>query len=137
MSRPENIRLSSEARDKLLILKRRTGIQQWNVLCRWAFCLSLSEKSAPSHMEIPADSNVEMTWRTFAGTEGEEILWAALKVRCIQDGLPTDDDALAKAFRLHLHRGIGYLSATGKIQSLPNLLALGLSVSENTDTATT
>ena len=126
MSGPESIRLSSGARDKLSTLKRRTGLQQWNILCRWAFCLSLAEKSMPSRAEIPADSNVEMTWRTFAGAEGSEILAAALKARCLRDGLPTDDATLAREFRLHLNRGIGYLSTAGKIKSLPNLLALAL-----------
>ena len=127
MSGLEVIRLSSAARDKLTTLKRRTGLRQWNILCRWAFCLSLSEKSAPPRIEIPADSNVEMTWRTFAGAEGAEILLAALKARCLRDGLPVDDATLAREFRLHLNRGIGYLSTAGKIKSLPDLLALALS----------
>jgi hypothetical protein len=26
---------------QLIRLKTRTGITQWNILCRWAFCLSL------------------------------------------------------------------------------------------------
>lgn len=127
MSGLENIRLSAAARDKLSTLKRRTGIRQWNILCRWAFCLSLAEKSKPPRTDIPADSNVEMTWRTFAGAEGADILLAALKARCLHDGLPTDDASLAREFRLHLNRGIGYLSTTGKIKSLPDLLALALS----------
>ena len=127
MSGLENIRLSLAARDRLSALKRRTGLRQWNILCRWAFCLSLAEKSMPPRIDIPADSNVEMTWRTFAGAEGAEILAAALKARCLRDGLPTDDATLAREFRLHLNRGIGYLSTTGKIKSLSDLLALALS----------
>ena len=126
MSKPDSIRLSSEARDKLLTLKRRTGIKQWNTLCRWAFCLSLSESSIPPRVQPPADSNVEMTWRTFAGSEGEEILWAALKMRCKQDILPTDDAALAGELRLHLHRGIGYLAAGNKVKSISDLLRLAV-----------
>ena len=126
MSGLESVRLSSAARDRLTALKRRTGLRQWNILCRWAFCLSLSEKSAPPRAEVPADSNVEMTWRTFAGAEGAEILLAALKARCLRDGLPADDATVAREFRLHLNRGIGYLSTAGKIKSLPDLLALPL-----------
>lgn len=131
MNAPENIRLSSGAKDKLSTLKRRTGLRQWNTLCRWAFCLSLAEKSVPPRTEIPADSNVEMTWRTFAGAEGSEILAAALKSRCLRDGLPTDDATLAREFRLHLNRGIGYLATTGKIKSLSDLLALALPARED------
>lgn len=127
MSGLDNIRLSAAARDKLSTLKRRTGLKQWNILCRWAFCLSLAEKSKPPRTDIPADSNVEMTWRTFAGAEGADILAAALKARCLRDDLPTDDASLAREFRLHLNRGIGYLSTTGKIKSLPDLLTMALS----------
>lgn len=130
MSRLDNIRLSAAARDKLVTLKRYTGIQHWNVLCRWAFCLSLSEPGRPARADIAADSNVEMSWRTFAGAEGEEILWAALKARCRQDGLPTDDASLAYEFRLHLHRGIGYLSTPGKVKSLSDLLSLALTTQQ-------
>jgi DNA sulfur modification protein DndE len=54
-------RLSAQAKDQLIRLKTRTGIAQWNILCRWAFCLSLRQPSVPTPLEIPADSNVEMS----------------------------------------------------------------------------
>ena len=57
----KQIRLSAQARDQLIRLKARTGIGQWNVLCRWAFCLSLRQPSPPTPVEVPADSHVEMT----------------------------------------------------------------------------
>ena len=53
--------IPSDARQQLIRLKTRTGIPHWNVLCRWAFCLSLWQASPPAPLEIPADSNVEMT----------------------------------------------------------------------------
>ncbi len=37
----KQVRLSAEAKEQLIRLKTRTGIGQWNILCRWAFCLSL------------------------------------------------------------------------------------------------
>ena len=43
----KQIRLSSQARDQLIRLKSRTGIQQWNILSRWAFGLSLRETTPP------------------------------------------------------------------------------------------
>ena len=124
MTRLGNIRLSSEAKDRLSNLKRKTGISQWNILCRWAFCLSLAEKSIPSKQDIVTDSNVEMSWRTFSGPGNEELLIAVLKTRCLRDNLPTDDMTLAQQLKLHLHRGIGYLATTGKIKCLPDLLSL-------------
>ena len=47
----KQIRLSVQDKEKLSRLKGRTGIQNWNVLCRWALCCSLREKSIP--MELP------------------------------------------------------------------------------------
>ena len=51
MSR-EHIRLSQQARESLVKLKRYTGIPHWNTLCRWAFCLSLAESSQPAPAKI-------------------------------------------------------------------------------------
>ena len=109
----DHIRVSLQARDQLLKIKRSTGLKNWNVLCRWALCTSLGEPSKPTSAKIPADSNVEMTWHVFAG-EHDELYWALLKARCLRDGLPLDDETLALQFRLHLHRGIGYLAGTRK-----------------------
>jgi DNA sulfur modification protein DndE len=90
-------------------LKRHTGIEHWNVLCRWAFWRSLAEPAVPPPSKIPADSNVEMSWRVFGGRH-HEIYLALLKMRCVKDGLEPTDDVLATQFRLHLHRGIAYLA---------------------------
>ena len=95
--------------EQLIRLKTRTGITQWNILCRWAFCLSLRQATPPTPVEVPADSNVEMTWQVFGG-EAHELYLAILKARCVRDGLGTEEDTLSKQFRLHLHRGIGYLA---------------------------
>lgn len=105
----EHIRLSKQAREQLIRLKRYTGIEHWNVLCRWAFCRSLAEPSVPPPARIPADSNVEMSWRVFGGRH-HELYMALLKERCLRDGLEIEDDVLAGQFRLHLHRGIAYLA---------------------------
>jgi DNA sulfur modification protein DndE len=44
------------------------------------------------------------------GGEMSDILLIALKQRCHNDGLGGDKETLANQFRLHLHRGIGYLA---------------------------
>lgn len=121
----KQIRLSQQAKDQLVRLKARTGIRNWNVLCRWALCVSLREPSLPADTEIPADSNVEMSWDVFAGDYGE--IYAALVVqRCQEDGLGTDPDIVAHQFRLHLHRGIAYLAATNLIRSCNDLITFAL-----------
>lgn len=125
----KQVTLPNQSKDKLSRLKGKTGIQNWNVLCRWALCFSLSEKSVPSDFELAADSNVEMSWLTFAG-ENHEIYEALIRARCIEDSLPTDEGTLAKYFKLHLNRGIAYLSGTNVIKSIDDLINLALSKSQ-------
>ncbi len=120
------VTLPNQSKDKLSRLKGKTGIQNWNVLCRWALCFSLSEKSVPPDFDLAADSNVEMSWHTFAG-ENYELYEALIRARCLEDGLPTDTETLAKYFKLHLNRGIAYLSGTNVIRSIEDLVNLGLS----------
>ena len=119
----EHVKVSQQAKDHLIRLKRVTGIKNWNVLCRWALCVSLAEPSAPSNSAAHPDSNVEMTWRVFGGRYADLYL-ALLKERCLLDGLDTDDATLAQQFRLHLHRGIAYLAGNRKHCSIETLVSL-------------
>lgn len=119
----EHIRVSKQAREQLIRLKRHTGVEHWNVLCRWAFCRSLQEPSVPPSAKIPADSNVEMSWKVFGGRHSELYL-ALLKERCLGDGLGADDETLGQQFRLHLHRGIAYLSNDRDLRDISDLLSL-------------
>jgi DNA sulfur modification protein DndE len=121
----DRIKLSQTAKDQLLKLRRHTKIDQWNILCRWAFCRSLAEPTIPSPVPIPADSNVELTWKVFGG-EMSDILLIALKQRCHNDGLGGDKEILATQFRLHLHRGIGYLAGDPNIKKIEDLIAIAL-----------
>jgi DNA sulfur modification protein DndE len=125
----KQFRLSAQAREQLIRLKTRTGITQWNILCRWAFCLSLRQPTPPTPIEIPSDSNVEMTWQVFGG-EAQELYLALLKERCEQDGLGISDDVLLREFRLHLHRGINYLATPHAIRSIADLVRLALEESD-------
>lgn len=124
----EVVRVTQQAKDQLLTLKRRTGITQWNVLCRWALCRSLAEPAPPPRAELQLNSNVEIDWRTFGGPE-EEIYLALVRVRCAQDGLDRDDETVSEQFKLHLHRGIGYLVGDKTLQSVEELIALGVPAS--------
>lgn len=118
----EHIRLSSQAREQLIRLKRHTGVEHWNVLCRWAFCRSLAEVSVPPPSRIPADSNVELSWKVFGGKHSD-IYLALLKERCLRDGLGLNEEVLATQFRLHLHRGIAYLANDRRLRSIAAMTA--------------
>ena len=116
----ETVKISDKARQQLINIKKRTGIQNWNVICRWAFTASLAENSKVLDENIIANSAVEMTWKTFTG--GHEKLYTALLLtKAKQDNWPTDQEAIQTYFKLHLHRGISYLNGKSA-ETISNLL---------------
>lgn len=121
----KQVRLSQQSKEQLSRLKAKTGIKNWNILCRWALAYSLSEKTLPTDLPIVADSNLEMSWYTFGG-EYYEIYEALIKAWCLQMHLPTDDETVSKYFRLNLERGIAYLCGTGFIKSTDDLIRLAI-----------
>lgn len=121
----KQIKLTNVSKDRLGRLKGKTGIKNWNVLCRWALCYSLSENTVPTDIPIVADSNVEMSWYTFGG-EYSDIYDALMIAWCKRIGLPTDEETLAKYFKLHIERGIAHLSGTNFIKNLDDLLGLAI-----------
>lgn len=129
MTAIDTVRVSRRAKDQLVKLKRVTGIRHWNVLCRWGFCLSLSEPGVPPAAEIPSDSNVEMSWRVFGGRQAG-LYMALLKERLYRDGLPLDPETVSRQFRLHLHRGISYLADGRKIRGIDDLVSSAVASGE-------
>lgn len=121
----KQIKMSNQSKDRLSRLKGKTGIKNWNILCRWALCYSLGERTLPTDIPIEMDSNVEMSWYTFGG-EYSEVYDALMIAWCKEMGLPTDEETLAKYFKLHLERGIAYLSGTNFIKNLDDLLNLAI-----------
>lgn len=121
----KQIRVSQQAKDQLARLKAKTGIKNWNILCRWALAYSLAEKTIPTDITIANDSNLEMSWLTFGG-DYYEIYDALMKAWCLRVGLPVDEDTLSKYFRLNLERGIAHLCGTGFIKSIDDMLELAV-----------
>lgn len=119
------IRLSNRAKERLSRLKGKTGIKNWNVLCRWAYCYSLKENTIPTPENIDVDSNVEMSWYTFAG-EYSDLYEALIIAWCKRMDIPIDNEIMAKYIKMHIERGISYLSGTNFIRGLDDLLRLGV-----------
>lgn len=117
----ETVKVSGKARQQLINIKKRTGIPNWNVICRWAFTASLAEDSKVLDENITANSSVEMTWKTFTGGH-EKLYMALLLTKAKIDKWPTDDDSIGTYFKLHLHRGISYLNGKSA-ESLDKLLS--------------
>lgn len=121
----ETLRISEKGKNQLLTLKRRTGIPNWNTLCRWALCVSLSEKSEPPDEDIPSDSSVEMTWKTFTGGE-EELYLALIQFRASKAGIDLKKEMINRYFRLHIHRGLSYLTGNPRLLKIDDLLRLAI-----------
>ena len=119
----EHIRLSKQARDQLITLKRHTGIRHWNVLCRWAYCLSIAEPSAPPLTKMSGDLGVEIAWPVFAGEHSEALL-CLLKWRCHKDEIPMNETSCSTYLRCHIQRGLSYLTADKRIRNIGSLVSL-------------
>ncbi len=105
------IRLSEKQKQQLIVLKRKTGIENWNVLCRWALCMSLADPTVPPKEDIPSDSNVEMSWKTFAG-EYADVYLTLLRESYHKFAKTADDTELSTFVKIHLNRGINLYSKT-------------------------
>ena len=119
----ETVRIDEQGREQLIRLKRHTGVETWNVLCRWAFCASLAETTRPPLRIFKGEPAVEIAWRVFGGAH-HELYFALLKQRLKQDGYELTDANLQEQFRLHLHRGLGYLAANRAVRSIEGLAAV-------------
>jgi DNA sulfur modification protein DndE len=119
----ETIRLDSDTKTQLLTLKRRTGIENWNVLCRWALCLSLADESPVRDREERGLGAIEMSWKTFAG-EDDEIYRLLLVDRCQRDHGRADRDTLSKVLRQHIARGSARLVSDRSMKSITDFIEL-------------
>lgn len=104
----ERIKLTSAARTQLATIKRRTGIEHNNSICRHALCISLANPSIPPEEEYNFSGGLEIDWRTLTGGK-EALYYNLLVVRLIVDNLKINDEAIRHAFVQHVHRGLSYL----------------------------
>jgi DNA sulfur modification protein DndE len=121
----DTIRLDADTKTRLSTLKRRTGIENWNTLCRWAFCLSVSDPTGLRGLQERKLGAIEMTWKTFAGDD-EELYRLLLIRRSEADLGKSDRDSLAKTIRQHIARGTARLVANRSLKSTKDLVELAL-----------
>ena len=60
------LRTSSNVKSSLTRIKTITRISNWNIICRWALCLSLKQTSLPREVEEKLDG-VEIDYDTLVG----------------------------------------------------------------------
>lgn len=117
----DTVRISQQGREQLIKLKRLTGIKQWNVLCRWALCSSLADPTPPLIRDVVTDSNIEMTWKTFAGAWAQSYE-ALIRYRAATEEGSCEPELLRRTLTSHLHRGIGVLAGE-TVSSIDALIA--------------
>jgi len=113
----ETVRVSERGRDILIKLKRRTGIEHWNVLCRWALVESLAKPKTPELFSGSPDSNIEIKWNTFGG-ELSEVYSLMMHLSQQSSDSVRSKLSLQEYFKAHLERGLLLLQKREDLTSL-------------------
>ncbi len=115
----EHVRVSAKGKETLIKVKRKTGLEHWNEICRIAFCRSIANPNPVKLGQKFGESSVDMEWKTFARSY-EGIYSAITLAHASEDGIDLNDkEAVADYFRAHLERGIATLY---KIKGLEDLV---------------
>jgi DNA sulfur modification protein DndE len=104
----ERVKLTANAKQQLSTLKRRTGIEHYNVIVRHALCASLANMTKVPNETLQFSGGLEIDWKTFAG-EAEATFTNLLIMRALIDEGNAGPLAVRKVLQAHIHRGLGYL----------------------------
>lgn len=121
----DTVRLDAETRNHFLTMKRRTGIEHWNELARWALCISLQDETPLRKRQEKGIGAIEMTWRTFAG-ENDELFIALLLARCKADQCNPDRDTVARELRGHIARGAARIVGNRSTKKITDFVTLAI-----------
>jgi len=100
----DKVRLSLKEKNSIKRLKGLTGLENWNVFARWAFCYSLSLNEEIIFTEDDK-LDVEMTWMVFAG-KNFKMYQDLLIQECERLNLELTKPNLTKVLRFHLRNGV-------------------------------
>jgi DNA sulfur modification protein DndE len=105
----DHVRVSARGKESLIKIKRRTGLEHWNEICRVALCQSLANPNPPTTPTGMGESPIDMDWKTFAGPYSAEFT-VAIILRAKADGVDlASKDALVDYVKAHIERGIASL----------------------------
>ena len=99
----ETVRITAAQRDAINQIKRATGLEHNNHVCRLALLISLADPTPPP-ATLPAKTAQEIDWKTFAG-EHAAILASLVPKSTSQSGKATQvvSDHLDRGIRLILN----------------------------------
>ena len=104
----EVVRLSQSDKDLLSKIKRKTGVDSWNVLCRWALTVALAQPNAVYVKGPEKRDSVEIKWDTFAG-KNNSIYRGILLVKYSEYNQHSSVLSLNDFFHSALSKGISIL----------------------------
>ncbi|MFK4075671.1 DNA sulfur modification protein DndE [Ectopseudomonas khazarica] len=104
----DRIRLTAIAKNQLSTIKRRTGIEHYNSICRYALCLSLANGSRPPEEDFNFNGGLEIEWRVL--TSGNDALYLNMILTriALEEGSTREED-VKRLCVSHIHRGLSYL----------------------------
>ena len=112
------IKLSESAKNQLITIRKRTSCENWNIICRWGFLAAIKDSDKVTYENIVTDSNVEMTWRTFAG-QYDKLYMALLIKELKKQGIQINKKNVNDYFKIYLHNGISILM-NPKLKNISN-----------------
>ena len=115
------LRTSMNVKNSLTRIKSITGISNWNILCRWAFCLSVKQTSLPREVEEKLDG-IEIDYDTLVG-KNKSIYTQLLINNLVSHKQDINKKNLTKYLNAHVNRGVNIIY-TNKIKDISELLGL-------------
>ena len=115
------LRTSANVRNSLTRIKTITGIPNWNIICRWAFCLSLKQTSLPREVDEKLDG-IEIDYDTLVG-KNKSIYTQLLINNLISHKVEIDKKNLTKYLYAHVNRGVNIIYAN-KLKDISGLMNL-------------
>ena len=103
----DTVRTTLGVKNTLNRLKQLTGIETWNVLCRWAFCLSIKQENLPREIEETLDG-IEIDYEVFAG-KNRDIYTQLLINNVLKYKIEINKRNLSKYLYAHINRGVNIM----------------------------
>ena len=103
----DTLRTTTNLKNILSRLKGITGIQYWNVLCRWGLSLSLKQKKLPRLVDEKLDG-VEIDFDVFVG-KNKNIYTQLLINNLRKNKIEINRDNAYKYLIAHVNRGINII----------------------------
>ena len=106
----ERVKLTAAAKQQLITLKRRTGIEHYNTICRHALVLSLANPAIAPVENLQFANGLEIDWDIFTGGYSDTYL-NLLAIRAMQDTDGCTASQVRQTLTSHIHRGLSYLAS--------------------------